>query len=392
MPVCPDRDLLRLLPRTDQTLVAQHRPDRDQDAVPPVARACRVCCPPVSHPGQAASHSRRGLRHHSPKHAWPQGRVLRTGRVRSAWRARLRQPPVLHQHVGHGLAHGLPGCRRLKNKAQFQLKWSLLVCSATRDAQSCPTAHIYPRVNSDSHPIHTDTCKYIHIQHACLWMQKNTDMQKIQTKYRQIHANTCTYMHIVTDLFLMYFCMYFGKIGVCMMRVFVCIACICLYFLQQKLLGASIQTHSARYMRYIQNTSKIHQKYSTNTYKYMHIHAPKFKNPLFWKRFFSVCILFVFVCIVSIFVYVVSRYMSNTLELLCACMCMYCMYVHVFVSMHFLQIASHIFLVENMFKVLPPPSHYKSFFAGWSMYVCVCIACMCMYRMYLSVWYEWRLY
>ena len=207
-----------------------------------------------------------------------------------------------------------------------------------------------------------------------------------------IHANTCTYKHIVTDLFLMYFCMYFGKIGVCMMPVFVCIACICLYFLQEKLLGASIHTHSARYMRYIQNTSKIHQKYSTNTYKYMHIHAPKFKNPLFWKRFFSVCILFVFVCIVSIFVYVVSRYMSNTLELLCACMCMYCMYVHVFVSMHFLQIASHIFLVENMFKVLPPPSHYKSFFAGWSMYVCVCIACMCMYRMYLSVWYEWRLY
>ncbi len=63
----------------------------------------------------AASHSCRGLRHHSPNHAWPQGRVLRTGRVRLAWRARLRQPPVLHQHVGHGLAHGLPGCRPFKN-------------------------------------------------------------------------------------------------------------------------------------------------------------------------------------------------------------------------------------------------------------------------------------
>ena len=51
-------------------------------------------------------------------------------------------------------------------------------------------------------------------------------------------------------------------------------------------------------------------------------------------------------------------------------MCMYCMYVHVFVSMHFLQIASHIFLVENMFKVLPPPSHYKSFLqVGQCMYV-----------------------
>ena len=114
----------------------------------------------------AASHSWRGLRHHSPNHAWPQGRVLRTGRVRSAWRARLRQPPVLHQHVGHGLAHGLPGCCPLKNKTKFQNKWSLLVHSATRNAQCSPTAHIYPRVNSDSQLIHTDTCKYMHIQDA----------------------------------------------------------------------------------------------------------------------------------------------------------------------------------------------------------------------------------
>ena len=45
-------------------------------------------------------------------------------------------------YINTWLAHGLPGCRRLKNKAQFQLKWSLLVCSATRDAQSWSTAHI----------------------------------------------------------------------------------------------------------------------------------------------------------------------------------------------------------------------------------------------------------
>ncbi len=101
-----------------------------------------------------------------PKHAWPQGRVLRTGRVRSAWRARLRQPPVLHQHVGHGLAHRLPGCRPLKNNTEFQNKWSLIVCSATRHAQCIPTAHIQPPVNSGSHLIHTDTFKYMHIQHA----------------------------------------------------------------------------------------------------------------------------------------------------------------------------------------------------------------------------------
>ena len=145
IPVRPDRDLLRFLPRTDQTLVAQHRADRDQDAVPPVARACRVCCSPVSHPGQAASHSCRGLRHHSPNHAWPQGGVLQTGRVRSAWRARLRQPPVLHQHVGHGLAHGRSGCCSLKSKMKFQSKWSLLVPSATHDAQCSPIAHIKPQ-------------------------------------------------------------------------------------------------------------------------------------------------------------------------------------------------------------------------------------------------------
>ena len=92
---------------------------------------------------------------------------LHDGRpVRLAWRARLRQPPVLHQHVGNGLALGLPGCRPLKNKTEFQNKWSLVVCSATSHAQCSPTAHIQPPVNTGSHLIHTDTCKYMHIQHA----------------------------------------------------------------------------------------------------------------------------------------------------------------------------------------------------------------------------------
>ena len=36
MSVRPDLDLLRFLPRTDQTLMAQHSADRDQDAAPPV--------------------------------------------------------------------------------------------------------------------------------------------------------------------------------------------------------------------------------------------------------------------------------------------------------------------------------------------------------------------
>ena len=122
--------------------------------------------------------------------------------------------------------------------------------------------------------------------------------------YMQIHAHRYTQIHIVTDLFCMYFCMYFGKIGVCMISVFVCIVCICLYFLQQKLLVASIQTHSARYIQYIQNTYKIKHKYNTNTYKYIQIHTQKIKNLLFFRLVFSVCILFVFVCIVSILMYV----------------------------------------------------------------------------------------
>ena len=146
-----------------------------------------------------------------------------------------------------------------------------------------------------------------------------------------------------------------------MMYVCVCIVCICLYFLQQKLLVASIQTHSARYIRYIQNTSKINQKYNTNTYKYIQIHTPSTYEPTFFQAFFSVCILFVFVCIVSILIDGTYRYMSHTLELLCACMCMYCMYVHVFsvcIS------SSHIFLEENMSKVLLCTSHHKLIFAG----------------------------
>ena len=64
-------------------------------------------------------------------------------------------------------------------------------------------------LNCDSQLIHTDTCKYMHIQHAhqimSLDAKKYRHTKKIQTKYRHIHANTCTYIHIVTDLFFMYF-------------------------------------------------------------------------------------------------------------------------------------------------------------------------------------------
>ena len=169
------------------------------------------------------------------------------------------------------------------------------------------------------------------------------------------------------------------------MSVFVCIVCICLYFLQQKLLVASIQTHSARYIRYIQNTSKKNQKYNTNTYKYIQIHTPKIKNLLFFRLVFSVCILFVFLWIVSILMYVIYKYMPHTLELLCACMCMYCMYVHVFFSMHFLQICQSDFLGGKHMEVFSPQVTPNQFLqVDQCMYVsvllvCVCIVCICLY-------------
>jgi hypothetical protein len=87
-----------------EKVVAQHCPDWNQAHVPAITRACGVCCSALPHPGQAAPDSSRGPRHHSPKHARPQERVLSTGRVRSSGRARLGQSAVLHQHVGHGLA------------------------------------------------------------------------------------------------------------------------------------------------------------------------------------------------------------------------------------------------------------------------------------------------
>ena len=76
VPVCTHRDLVRLLPGTGETVVAQHCPDWNQARLPAITRACRVCCSPLSHSGQTAPDSGRRPRHHSPQHARPQGCVL----------------------------------------------------------------------------------------------------------------------------------------------------------------------------------------------------------------------------------------------------------------------------------------------------------------------------
>ncbi len=105
-------------------------------------------------------------------------------------------------------------------------------------------------------------------------------------------------------------------------------------------------------------------------------------NPLFSRPFFSVCILFEFVCIVSILIYIIYRYMSHTLELLCACMCMYCMYVHVFSVCISSRYASQIFLEENMSKALPPPKSRQINFRRL-VNVCMCLYCMYVYILYV---------
>ncbi len=102
----------------------------------------------------------------------------------------------------------------------------------------------------------------------------------------------------------MYFCMYFGKIGVCMMSVFVSAAKVVRH-IDTDTFCEIHTTHT----KYIQKKSKIQHKYiqiHTNTYT-------KTLQPTFFSGLFS---LYVFClnlfCIVSILMNVIYRYMSHT--------------------------------------------------------------------------------
>jgi hypothetical protein len=136
--------------------------------------------------------------------------------------------------------------------------------------------------------------------------------------------------------------------------------------------------------KYVQNKSKIQHQIHTSTNTYI---PKKIKNPFFFRPVFSVCICVVFVCIVSISMYVMHRYMSHTSELLCVCMCMYCMYVHVFVSMNFLQICQSDFRGGKQVSSVSPQVRTNQFSqVGQCMYVsvlhvCICIVCICLYCM-----------
>jgi hypothetical protein len=64
-------------------------------------------------------------------------------------------------------ALGLPGCCPLKNKQNFKTNGPLsFALQHVMLNVSQLDAHIQPLVNSGSHLIHTDTCKYMHLQHA----------------------------------------------------------------------------------------------------------------------------------------------------------------------------------------------------------------------------------
>ena len=131
----------------------------------------------------------------------------------------------------------------------------------------------------------------------------------------------------------MYLVYVWCNFSVCMMYVFVCIVCICLYFWQQKLLGVLIWTHSARYIQYIQNTYKIKPKYNINTWSYrQHTcnYAKKIRN-----HFFGVC-FFVYVCDLYLYVLYLSVSIFNwhtwhiqqwMYVYVCACIVCMCMYV-----------------------------------------------------------------
>ena len=156
--------------------------------------------------------------------------------------------------------------------------------------------------------------------------------------------------------------------------VFVCIVCICMYFLHEKLLVASIQTHSARYMQNKQNTYKIHFKYNSNTDKYMQIQAFTYTISFFSRPAFRVCMWPVFVCIVCILLYDVAGYMSHTIELVCVCMCLYCLYVYVFFGMYFAPNVQVRFLGrEKLLSVLIVCIVCISLY--WMNWWCICLYC-----------------
>jgi len=112
---------------------------------------------------------------------------------------------------------------------------------------------------------------------VCACMLDVFDVQIGHTYHIQthisIHIGMYEYVYAcIWDIFCVCMCMY--EDVCCAYILSLCyIACICLYFLQPKLLVGRYNTHTGNTYIYIQ----IKQKYSRNTYsyiqKYMHIHT-----------------------------------------------------------------------------------------------------------------------
>ena len=145
--------------------------------------------------------------------------------------------------------------------------------------------------------IHTNTYKYIHFYicsvSACIHFRECIFWINIHTWYIQIHTdtyNTYDMNWYIWPVSCLYFCMYL----VCILCIFVCIVCICLYFLQQKLLVASIHTIHTYIYTYAQDTYKYAFQYIQNTYK---IHAHTYTFDLWFVVCISVFGLIYRVCI-----------------------------------------------------------------------------------------------
>lgn len=111
----------------------------------------------------------------------------------------------------------------------------------------------------------------------------------------------------------------------------------------------------------------------------MQIQAFTYMISFFFRPVFPVCMWPVFVCIVCILLYDVARYMSHTIELVCVCMCLYCLYVYVFFGLYFAPDVQVRFLGrEKLLSVLATKS--KKIVLRW-----LAIACMCLYCMYMTV-------
>ena len=147
-------------------------------------------------------------------------------------------------------------------------------------------------------------------------------------KYIQIHTIYTDMNCNIWPVSVLYFCMYLA----CILCIFVYIACICMYFLQEKLLVASIHTIHTDTYKYAQDTYKYARDIVEIHTKYMLIHTPHTMVHCNAYLFFGCFIVYVSVCMCIFCAYCVHICRGVHICMypdLCVCICMYmyvCMY------------------------------------------------------------------